>query len=163
MTSGKNGRRTKVATPCSCTALRKATRRVSLLYDAALARSGLKTTQRAILAEINRSGPITVGLLAEALVMDPGALAHTLKPLKRDGLVSIDLDPEDRRSRRIALTKRGYLRLTASDESWEKAQRSFDEALGRRKFASYADIMTILISDEFAAAFGDGASSGRKG
>jgi len=35
---------------CSCTALRKATRRVSQLYDAALEPCGLRTTQRAILA-----------------------------------------------------------------------------------------------------------------
>ena len=35
---------------CNCTALRKASRRISQLYDTALAPSGLKTTQRAILA-----------------------------------------------------------------------------------------------------------------
>ena len=54
---------------CHCTALRKASRRISQLYDAALAPSGLKTTQRAILAEIARSQPTTIGALAEALVM----------------------------------------------------------------------------------------------
>ena len=67
---------------CNCTALRKASRRISQLYDAALAPSGIKTTQRAILAQVGRSEPATVGELAEALVMDSGALAHTLKPLR---------------------------------------------------------------------------------
>jgi hypothetical protein len=38
-----------------------------------LAPSGLKTTQRAILAEIGRSEPTTVGALADALVMDDEA------------------------------------------------------------------------------------------
>lgn len=142
-------------TPCSCTALRKASRRISLLYDSALARSGLKTTQRAILAEINRSGPITVGRLAEALVMDAGALAHTLKPLTRDGLVSTEPNPEDRRSRRIILTKRGKARLAASDEPWQQAQRTFDEALNRGQFNSFTDLMRFLVSDEFATAFAD--------
>jgi DNA-binding MarR family transcriptional regulator len=47
----------------------------------------VKTTQRAILAQIGRSEPVTVGALAEALVMDSGALAHTLKPLERDNLL----------------------------------------------------------------------------
>ena len=42
---------------CHCTALRKASRRISQLYDVALAPSGLKTTQRAILAQIGRSQP----------------------------------------------------------------------------------------------------------
>jgi hypothetical protein len=49
----------------------------------------LKTTQRAILAQIGRSEPTTVGELAEALVMDSGAL----KPLERDGLIAVAVDP----------------------------------------------------------------------
>ncbi|HET9376277.1 MAG TPA: MarR family winged helix-turn-helix transcriptional regulator [Chthoniobacterales bacterium] len=81
------------ASRCSCTTLRKASRRISQLYDAALAPSGLKTTQRAILAQIRRSEATTVGNLAEALVIDAGALAHTLKPLERDGLISIGFCP----------------------------------------------------------------------
>src|ERR1700733_1995478 len=92
---------------CHCTGLRKASRRISLLYDAALAPSGLKTTQRAILAQIHRSEPTTVGNLAEALVMDAGALAHTLKPLERDRLVTVAVDPNDRRNRLISLTTHG--------------------------------------------------------
>ena len=90
---------------CNCTALRKASRRISQLYDAALAPSGIKTTQRAILAQVGRSEPATVGELAEALVMDSGALAHTLKPLERDGLVDVAIDPADRRNRLITLTR----------------------------------------------------------
>ncbi|HXD90954.1 MAG TPA: MarR family transcriptional regulator, partial [Candidatus Binataceae bacterium] len=100
---------------CSCTALRKATRRISQLYDTALAPSGLKTTQRAILAQIGRSEPTTVGELAEALVMDSGALAHTLKPLERDGLIAVAVDPDDRRNRLITLTRRGRAKLAETD------------------------------------------------
>src|SRR6266853_2288106 len=104
------GRKDQVAGPgkgsgCNCTALRKATRRISQLYDTALAPSGLKTTQRAILAQISRSEPVTVGALAEALVMDSGALAHTLKSLERDGLLAVAVDPADRRNRLISLTQ----------------------------------------------------------
>src|ERR1700732_4207193 len=62
--------RTRYARPesegrCHCTELRKASRRISQLYDTALAPSGLKTTQRAILAEIGRSEPTTGGGLAQ--------------------------------------------------------------------------------------------------
>ena len=65
---------------CPCTALRKASRRISRLYDMAIAETGLKGTQQAIVAEIARSGSIKVGTLAERLVLDAGALAHALKP-----------------------------------------------------------------------------------
>src|SRR5260221_12514536 len=89
---------------CNCTALRKASRRISQLYDAGLAPSGLKTTQRAILAEIGRSEPPTVGSLADALVMDAGGLAPTLKPPTRENQVTIAVRPQERAQRLIDRT-----------------------------------------------------------
>ena len=138
---------------CSCTALRKATRRISQLYDAALAPSGLKTTQRAILAQISRSGPTTVGALAEALVMDSGALAHTLKPLERDGLVAVAVDPNDRRNRLIRLTPEGRAKLEETDALWARAQTGFEAGFGRAKSNALREAMQFLISDEFTATF----------
>ena len=125
-------RKDQVASPgggsqCNCTALRKASRRISQLYDTALAPSGVKTTQRAILAQIGRSEPVTVAL-AEALVMDSGALAHTLKPLERDHFIAAAVDPADRRNRLITLTQRGRAKLAESEALWAKAQQGFEIA-----------------------------------
>lgn len=146
---------------CNCTALRKASRRISRLYDDALEPSGLKTTQRAILAQIARSGPTSVGVLAEALVMDAGALAHTLKPLERDGLVTIGIDPDDRRSKRIALTPLGHERLSVSDAFWRRAQDGFEAALGQLPSEQLREAMRLLTTGEFAIAFAEGmAASG---
>lgn len=138
---------------CSCTALRKASRRISQLYDTALASSGLKTTQRAILAQIGRSEPTTVGRLAEALVMDPGALAHTLKPLERDGLVAVAVDPTDRRNRQISLTRRGRAKLAETDALWEEAERGFEAAFGRAESECLREALRFLTSNAFVAAF----------
>ena len=46
--------RSMASVACNCTAMRKASRRVSQMYDAALAPAGLKATQFAILSEIDR-------------------------------------------------------------------------------------------------------------
>jgi DNA-binding MarR family transcriptional regulator len=138
---------------CNCTSLRKASRRISQLYDLALAPSGVKTTQRAILAQIGRSEPTTVGGLAEALVMDSGALAHTLKPLERDGLVAVATDPEDRRNRMITLTSRGRAKLAETDALWAKAQRGFEAAFGRAESESLREALRLLISEDFAVTF----------
>ena len=138
---------------CSCTALRKASRRISQLYDAALAPSGLKTTQRAILAQIGRSEPIPVGELAEALVMDSGALAHTLKPLGRDGLIAVAVDPDDRRNRLITLTRQGRAKVAETDALWAKAQQGFEAAFGRAESEALREALRFLISDDFAAVF----------
>jgi DNA-binding MarR family transcriptional regulator len=138
---------------CNCTALRKATRRISQLYDTALAPSGLKTTQRAILAQISRPQTTNVGALAEALVMDSGALAHTLKPLERDGLVAITVDPADRRNRLISLTRRGRSKLAETDALWERAQTGFEAAFGSTQSHVLRDAMKFLISAEFGDVF----------
>lgn len=138
---------------CHCTALRKASRRISQLYDVALAPSGLKTTQRAILAQIARSEPVTVAVLADALVMDAGGLAHTLKPLVRDGLVAIVVDPQDRRNRLIRLTPTGKARLKQSDALWEAAQRSFEKGFGGARSRALREAMELLISDRFIENF----------
>jgi DNA-binding MarR family transcriptional regulator len=143
----------KQATPCNCTALRKATRRVSQLYDVALEPSGLKTTQRAILSHIFRSGTPLIGELAEALVMDRGALTHNLKPLERDGLVKITTDPDDRRNRIVALTAAGRARLARSDALYARAQRGFEAAFGAANSASLRKALEYIVSDDFAAAF----------
>ena len=143
---------------CNCTALRKATRRISQLYDTALAPSGLKTTQRAILAQLGRSGPTTVGQLAEALVMDAGALAHTLKPLERDRLIAVTVDPDDRRSRMITLTRQGRAKLAESDALWAKAQAGFEAAFGRVESEALRQALQLLVSDRFNSIFAEALS-----
>ena len=143
---------------CNCTALRKATRRISQLYDTALAPSGLKTTQRAILAQLGRSEPASVGQLAEALVMDAGALAHTLKPLERDRLIAVTVDPDDRRSRMITLTRQGRAKLAESDALWAEAQAGFEAAFGRVESEALRQALQVLVSDRFNSIFAEALS-----
>ena len=139
---------------CNCTALRKATRRVSQLYDSALEPCGLRTTQRSILMQIARSGsPPSLGELAEALVMDRGALTHTLKPLERDRLVEIRIDPEDRRNRLVALTAAGRQKIEQSTVLWKRAQQGFETAFGVAKSAALREALEFVVSEDFVTAF----------
>ena len=151
MASGGSGQKSL----CNCTALRKATRRVSQLYDSALEPCGLRTTQRAILNHIARAGTPPLGELAEALVMDRGALTHNLKPLERDGLVEISVDPDDRRNRLVALTAAGRAKLAESEPLWKRAQQRFEAGFGATKSASLRKALEYLVSEDFVVAFGD--------
>jgi DNA-binding MarR family transcriptional regulator len=138
---------------CNATALRKATRRVSQLYDTVLAPTGLRSTQRSILMHIARAGTPTMGDLAAALVLDRSALAHNLKPLERDGLVVVVPDEADRRSRRVALTEAGEQKLKASLELWKDAQRRFESAFGPERASSLREALAVVASAELASAF----------
>jgi DNA-binding MarR family transcriptional regulator len=139
--------------PCNCTALRKASRRVSQLYDSALEPCGLRTTQRSMLIQIARSGSPSLGELADALVMDRGALTHNLKPLERDGLLKINVDPQDRRNRLVELSAKGQRKLEESARLWKRAQDRFEAAFGAAKSAALREALAYVVSEDFVAAF----------
>src|ERR1700753_3517975 len=92
---------------CNATALRRAMRRVLLIYDSYIAQCGLKTTQRSILGYIGRAGPPTMGELADELVLCRSALTHNLAPLERDGLVAVNQDPKNKRVRLVRASPNG--------------------------------------------------------
>ena len=139
---------------CNCTALRKATRRVSLFYDSALAPSGLKSTQYAVLSEIYRRGgaPPTIRELAEALVMDQSTLGQNLRPLEREGLVALVQDEADRRSRRVELTRVGRSRFAAARPLWDTAQQRFENGLGEHAAAELRSVLVTIAGDRSLAA-----------
>ena len=138
---------------CNGTALRKATRRVSQLYDAVLAPCGLRSTQRSLLIHIARAGAPAMGDLAAALVLDRSALAHNLKPLERDGLVAVAPDPQDKRSRLVTLTALGKAKLDQSTALWRNAQHRFETAFGAAEAGALRDTLALIASPEFTRAF----------
>src|SRR6185295_6123464 len=87
--------------PCIVAAMRAATRRLTQLYDEAMAPTGLRVTQFHILSELERrsADPPTVGELAEILTMERSALGQTLRPLTRGGFIDLGQDERDRRGR----------------------------------------------------------------
>jgi DNA-binding MarR family transcriptional regulator len=138
---------------CNGTALRKATRRVSQLYDAVLAPCGLRSTQRSILIHIARAGSPSMGELAESLVLDRSALAHNLKPLERDGFVAVVVDAKDRRSHLVELTALGKAKLKESMQLWEKAQHRFETAFGSEQASVLRRSLALIASNDFAKTF----------
>ncbi|MGQ0555158.1 MAG: MarR family winged helix-turn-helix transcriptional regulator [Nitrospiraceae bacterium] len=121
--------------PCYCAELRKAARRVSLIYDARLRVSGLRTSQFSLLAEIarDRPAPPTMNELSDYLVMDRSTLGHNLRPLLRRGFVALQPDPSDARTRRVILTTKGVSKLKATRKLWLKAQQEYENALGEEE------------------------------
>jgi DNA-binding MarR family transcriptional regulator len=138
---------------CNNTALRKATRRVSQLYDSILAPTGLRSTQRSILLNIARFGIPTVGQLAASLVLDRSALGHNLRPLERDGLILLDVDPNDKRSRLAKLTKIGEIKLRETTALWQAAQERFENKFGVMKAKALRDALDVIAAEEFEEVF----------
>jgi len=143
--------------PCNATAMRKATRRMTQLYDNALAPAGLRSTQYAILEELHRQAdaPPTMGELAETLVLDRSALGHNLRPLERDGLIALVADDNDRRTRRVVLTTRGRAKFAQGKRAWKSAQDRFNDVFGESAGAKLRATMLRIARDERLATLTD--------
>jgi DNA-binding MarR family transcriptional regulator len=148
---------------CNCVALRKASRRLSQFYDSALAPAGLKSTQFAILAEIERredQAP-TIRELAEALVMDQSTIGQNLRPLERDRLVSLEEDVTDRRRRHVKLTRKGLSQIASARPLWISAQSRFEDRFGERAAADLRVVLLEIARDPALVGDGEIPSPGR--
>jgi DNA-binding MarR family transcriptional regulator len=131
---------------CTCGSLRKASRRISQFYDAALAPVGIKSTQFSILAEVERgsiAGPVTICELAAAMVMDRSTLGHNLRPLERDDLVVLRQARHDRRKRHVELTSKGKSLLPRARLLWRRAENRFEKIFGKDPAA---ELRAVLLS-----------------
>ena len=117
---------------CTCLRLRKASRRVSQIYDRALEPWGLTVTQYGLLGHIGSLDGIGVGALAAKLVMDPTTLTRNLRPLLAQGQVVLAPDRHDRRARRLYLTEAGRAAFARAKPAWARAQLHVEQALGQR-------------------------------
>jgi DNA-binding MarR family transcriptional regulator len=120
----------RIPVACTCSRVRKAARRVSQIYDQALEPYGFTISQYGILVNLRQLDGASIGQLAERMVMDPTSLTRALKPLERQGFISLATDPNDRRARRLSLTPEGLAAMRAAKPGWVKAQTAVEQALG---------------------------------
>ena len=103
---------------CLCLHAQRAARTLSRLFDEAFQPLGLTSGQFSLLNALNRPKPPAIGPVAQLLAMDRTTLTAALKPLERDGLVAVTVDPDDRRSRLLHLTEKGQKALAAARPVW---------------------------------------------
>ncbi|SCL30439.1 transcriptional regulator, MarR family [Micromonospora rhizosphaerae] len=115
---------------CNNLALRKAARYLGATYDKALAPVGLRATQFTILRVLSAHGEITITSLADMIAMDRTTMATNLKPLARDGLVTVEPSAADRRARIVTITPDGLSRTNAALPLWRAVQARFEESFG---------------------------------
>lgn len=125
-----------VPRPCACTSIKKLSRVLGRVYDAALATSPMNVTQLAILRCIDRSKGRSLAHVAEELEMDRSSLYRALDPMVRDGWVKTAAGT-DARSLTAVITYKGYRLLQKAGEQWEEVQTRVVERFGRHKWAAF--------------------------
>ncbi|MFF3561349.1 MarR family winged helix-turn-helix transcriptional regulator [Streptomyces sp. NPDC002574] len=134
---------------CNSLALRKAARYLGATYDKALAPVGLRGTQFSILQKLSVLGEMTITGLAEVIAMDRTTMASNLKPLVREGLVTVEPSPADRRARIVALTPDGLSRMKAALPLWRAVQTRFEESFGDTEAARLRTSLEAVLHTGF--------------
>jgi DNA-binding MarR family transcriptional regulator len=114
---------------CACFNVRKAARAITRLYDSALQRSGVRSTQFTVLVAVAQWGPVSIGALADTLVSDRTTLTRNLRQMQRQGLLEIS-ERSGMRHRFVTLSASGRRALARSLPRWREIQRRFVKEVG---------------------------------
>ncbi|SCY88398.1 MarR family winged helix-turn-helix transcriptional regulator [Microvirga guangxiensis] len=114
---------------CLCLHAQRAARTLSRIFDEAFQPVGITSGQFSLLNALNRPDSPKVGSVAQLLAMDRTTLTAALKPLERDGLVTIKVDPDDRRSRLLHLTETGQKVLASAVPIWRDLHAAVEAEL----------------------------------
>jgi DNA-binding MarR family transcriptional regulator len=114
---------------CMCLHVQRAARTVARRFDDALRPLGLTNGQFSLLTSLNRPEPARMAAIAALLTMDRTTLTAALKPLERGGLVEVAVDPADRRSRMLTLTRPGRSLLATALPIWKRTHAQVERLL----------------------------------
>jgi DNA-binding MarR family transcriptional regulator len=136
--------RTPTDAACACTALRKASRAITRMYDDALSDTGMSMGQFSILRNLSRQGELPLMQLADLLVMERTTLYRALTPLERQGWVLVA--EGQGRAKTAVLTQQGRRALLAATGAWERAQRKILDAFGLKDWTTLEGSLARLVS-----------------
>lgn len=118
---------------CAGYNLRRTSRVVTQLFDAAFAPTGLRSTQISILQMITVKNSPSVRQLAHEMAMDSSTLTRNLQPLVREGYVEL-LNANRGRAKLARLTHKGRAKLDQAVSIWQHAQSQFLKRFGAKRW-----------------------------
>ena len=130
---------------CLCFHLQRAARVLARRFDDALRPLGLTSWQFSLLMALNQPSPPSIGSVACVLGADRTTVTAALKPLQHRGLVTIGVDADDRRSRRLKLTRAGCTLLARAVPIWRRSHAKIDRLLPRGGSDRLRDELRALI------------------
>ncbi len=128
---------------CLCLHVQRVARGLAQRFDEAFRPLELTNGQFSLLTSLNRPKSPQMRAVAKLLSMDRTTLTAALKPLKRRGLVKIEVDKEDRRSRLLLLTEAGRALLAKALPIWEREHTAIEQELKRSADLLRADLLSL--------------------
>ena len=122
----------EVRDACLCLHVQRAARALARRFDDALRPIALTNGQFSLMMSLNRPEPPDMGAVASLLGMDRTTLTAALKPLQRRRLLTITVNPADRRGRIMTLTAKGRGLLARAVPVWRRTHLAVESLLPDR-------------------------------
>lgn len=129
---------------CLCLAAQRAARRLARHFDHALKPLGLTNEQFSLLMALNQPEPPSMRRMAALMAMEPSTLTAAVRVLERRGLLTIERDALDGRSRRPRITRYGVSVMRAAVELWRQAHASLNADLSPEVETALREGLTAL-------------------
>lgn len=131
---------------CACFNVRKAARAVTQHFASFMNVTGITESQFSVLSVLAQAGPLTMGRLADMLLMDRTSLTRTLRPLQHKSYVDVVPGLKDSRTREVHITEMGLDALSEALPHWSAAQKSLLSAFGANDWRDTKARLELLIS-----------------
>jgi len=128
-----------VSDTCLCSNVQRAARSIGRRYDEAFRPLGLTNWQFTLMVATFRPEPPTINALAGALATDRTTITANLKPLEGRGLLEVEPDEQDKRFRRVTLTKAGNRLLQEAYRVWQGLQADVEKDLAFEDLDGFRD------------------------
>jgi DNA-binding MarR family transcriptional regulator len=133
----------KVERECIGFRVRKLNRMITAIYDAALARAGLKTSQFTVLVAVANREKARPAELTKLLQLDESTLSRNVERMCARGWLR--LEPEkDRRSHLVEVTDKGQALIRRCLPVWQQAQEEVTKRLGAEGVAAVRSALRKL-------------------
>ena len=137
---------------CYSHELRKAARRLTARYDAALAPAGITLAQYSLMRTLHhaarQAAPGGDGLslteLGRRMELDRSTAGRNARVLERAGLVASRPGESDRREATLALTEAGRETLARAKPLWAEAQAAVEAVMGTEQAAALRRMLAEL-------------------
>ena len=129
-----------VAHNCLFSKTRTVSRYVTNLYTKALKDIGVTPVQYSMMTAIQILKEGNINNLSSALKMDRTTINRNLKPLVRNGYIYIN-ESDDKRERRISITKEGEEVYSKGYIEWHKAQDELQNSIGKENYEQLSSVL----------------------
>ena len=121
--------------------------RVADYLNAACERAGVSLPiARAVQVIAEGEPPVTPMQVSRGVGRGPAAISDVLKRLLNAGYITVDVDPQDRRSFHLKLTRKGRTKWDAVGAELAAAETLITVRYGKQRLAELADAMGDLVS-----------------